>query len=66
MKFYNTNEDFGGAGPFEYASEEALADDLMDIFRIWAGEASEPGADIESRVSAMREEFIEGLVEVAE
>jgi hypothetical protein len=39
MKFYNTQPEFGEAGPHEAATKEELADEMEELFQIWAQEA---------------------------
>lgn len=60
-KYYNNNERYGDAGPFEAKSKEELADEMMPTFELWAKEAA--ANDAES-VEEMREEFISSLEEV--
>ena len=63
-KYYNNNERYGDAGPFEAESREALADEMMPTFELWAREAAARGEA--ASVAKMREEFITGLDEVDE
>jgi hypothetical protein len=70
-KYYNTNERYGEAGPFEAQSRERLADEMTDTFRKWAREFAigsrieDPTADVDemAEMLRMRSEFIEGLEE---
>jgi len=70
--FYNTHSQYGGSGPFEAASKEALAETMHPTFRLWAEDRWEedPDADLESKgeyiaraIEAMRRAFIAGLAE---
>jgi hypothetical protein len=73
MKYYNTNDTYGGSGPFEAESKEALADQMHATFQAWALEAVLKRDDIEptardwwvsESIDQMRAEFIAGLEEV--
>lgn len=59
MKYANTDERFGYAGPFEAESKEILADEMMPTLQVWADEANRDVADL-------REEFINALKELDE
>jgi hypothetical protein len=39
MKFYNTDERYGEAGPFDAENREALIAGMMPTFKVWAEEA---------------------------
>ena len=39
MKFYNTDERYGEAGPFEAKSKEELVIGMLPTFKVWAEEA---------------------------
>lgn len=73
MLIKNNNAYFGMEGPWEVKSKEALADEMMPTFKIWAKEDYEDpnmGGDpnkeewINQRIAETRKEFIKGLEEV--
>lgn len=71
-RFYNTNFRYGGSGPFEAASREALAETMHPTFRLWAEDRWEEEQDagpvpkvdyIAQTIEQMRREFMAGLAE---
>jgi hypothetical protein len=74
IKFYNTNDLYGDAGPFDAESKDAIADEMQDEFEGLAIDErnkitnSEIMTDEEAdafdakMISEMREEFVNGLV----
>lgn len=66
--YKNTNDAYGMSGPFEAESEEVLADQMTETFKIWANEKLNSQEilpeDIEDEIQSMREEFIAGLEQI--
>ncbi len=74
-EYYNNNDAYGLAGPFDANSPGELADGMAPTFRIWAEEAwdriDETAGDgracvdfdtfIVSAIAEMRSEFLDGL-----
>jgi hypothetical protein len=52
--YYNHNSAFGDSGPFEADSKETLANEMEDLFYIWAKEKNKTQGEI-------RNAFIAGL-----
>ena len=82
MKFYNTDERYGEAGPFEAENRETLIAGMMPTFSEWAKEAWDKEAwdkeawDIDGEgnyeeyitraIDIMASEFYEALEEIKE
>jgi hypothetical protein len=66
-KFYNTNPEYGGEGPYTAESKEAVADRMSDRIATWAAKSLGPYAGYEGALKVLkgvvRNHFIDGLKE---
>lgn len=70
MRFYNTDERYGEAGPFEAKSKDELVIGMMPTFKVWAEESWDRDGEgdydqyISGAIESMVVEFDAALEEV--